>query len=167
MAQVTFAGNPVELKGTLPQVGAPAPEFTALNNDLTDFHLSDLKGKVVIISVVPSLDTGVCSLQTRHFNEDANDLGDGVRVLTLSMDLPFAQKRFCAAEGLERVITLSDHRTGEFGEKYGFLMEGLRLHARGVIVVDKEGIVRYVEQVPEVTHEVNFDAALAAAKALL
>lgn len=167
MAQVTFAGNPMPLKGTLPEVGMPAPDFTAQKNDLSPFRFSETAGKVRLISVVPSVDTGVCSLQTRHFNEDAVALGPDVTVITVSMDLPFAQKRFCAAEGIDRVVTVSDHIAADFGTRYGFLIEPLRLLARGIVVVDRRGVVRYVEQVDEVTHEVNFDAALAAAKELL
>ncbi len=163
---ITFAGGPVTLVGKEIKVGDTAPDFVAVNNDLSEFKLSSTDGKVRIISVVPSLDTGVCSLQTRTFNEDAADLGD-VLILTLSMDLPFAQQRFCAAEGIDKVITISDYKDADFGTKYGFLMEELRLLARGVIVLDKDGKVTYVEYVSEVTEHPNYDAAIEAAKAIL
>lgn len=165
MRQVTFAGNPVKLLGEAVQVGQKAPDFKALKNDLSELALSDTKG-VRILSVVPSIDTGVCAIQTKAFNKEAADLGD-VQILTLSMDLPFAQGRFCAAEGIDKVTVLSDHRTADFGMKYGFLMDGLRLLCRGIVVIDKEGVIRYVEYVPEVTHEVDYEKALAAVKALL
>ncbi len=163
---VTFGGNPITLSGKEIKVGDQAPNFTVIKNDLTPYHLEDDLGKkVIVISVVPSLDTGVCQLQTRTFNEKAAALGD-VKILTISNDLPFAQGRFCAAEGIDEVVTLSDHKDLDFGLQYGFVMEELRLLARGVVVIDKEGIVRYVEYVPEVTNEPNYDKALEVVKAL-
>lgn len=166
MRTVTFAGTPMELAGQAIEVGQKAPNFTAVKQDLSELSLADTVGKVRVISVVPSIDTPVCATQTRFFNKEATSLGD-VEILTVSMDLPFAQGRFCAAEGIEHVEVLSDYKTAEFGEKYGFLMKPLRLLARGIVVLDREGVVRYVEYVPEVTNDVNFDAALEAVKALV
>ena len=155
---VTFAGGPITLVGPEVKVGQQAPDFTVLSNDLQPKTLKDYEGKVKVISVVPSLDTGVCDAQTRWFNQD-------VVVLTISMDLPFAQKRWCGAAGVDKVVTLSDHKDASFGENYGFLIEELRLLTRGVVVINKDNKVTYVEYVPEVTQAVNFDAALEAIKA--
>ena len=164
---VTFAGGPVTLVGPELKVGQAAPDFTLLDNGLAPKTLKDFAGKVKVISVVPSLDTGVCDAQTRWFNQDATKLSDDVVVLTVSMDLPFAQKRWCGAAGVENVVTLSDHKDASFGENYGFLIEELRLLTRGVVVIDKNDKVTYVEYVPEVTHAVNFDATIEAIKAAL
>lgn len=164
---VTFAGNPVTVIGDEVKVGAKAPDFTVLANDLTPKTLADFEGKIKVISVVPSLDTGVCDAQTRWFNQNATKLGDDVVVLTISMDLPFAQKRWCGAAGVDRVLTLSDHKDARFGTAYGFLIEELRLLSRGIIIIDKNDTIAYTEYVPEVTHAVNFDAAVEAAKKLL
>ena len=164
---VTFAGNPIALLGKEVKVGDKAPAFTLLDNGLGEKTLADYAGKVKVISVVPSLDTGVCDAQTRWFNQNVSKLGDNVVVLTVSVDLPFAQKRWCGAAGIDKVETLSDHRDLSFGENYGFILEGLRLLSRGIVVIDKDDVVRYVEYVPEVTSAVNFDAAEAATKALV
>ncbi|WP_126939135.1 thiol peroxidase [Veillonella sp. VA142] len=164
---VTFAGNPIALLGKEVKVGDKAPAFTLLDNGLGEKTLADYAGKVKVISVVPSLDTGVCDAQTRWFNQNVSKLGDNVVVLTVSVDLPFAQKRWCGAAGIDQVETLSDHRDLSFGENYGFVLEGLRLLSRGIVVIDKDDVVRYVEYVPEVTSAVNFDAAEAATKALV
>ena len=164
---VTFAGNPIALLGKEVKVGDKAPAFTLLDNGLGEKTLADYAGKVKVISVVPSLDTGVCDAQTRWFNQNVSKLGENVVVLTVSVDLPFAQKRWCGAAGIDRVETLSDHRDLSFGENYGFILEGLRLLSRGIVVIDKDDVVRYVEYVPEVTSAVNFDAAEAATKALV
>ena len=164
---VTFAGNPIALLGKEVKVGDKAPAFTLLDNGLGEKTLADYAGKVKVISVVPSLDTGVCDAQTRWFNQNVSKLGENVVVLTVSVDLPFAQKRWCGAAGIDQVETLSDHRDLSFGENYGFILEGLRLLSRGIIVIDKDDVVRYVEYVPEVTSAVNFDAAEAATKALV
>ena len=163
---VTFAGNPIALLGKEVKVGDKAPAFTLLDNGLGEKTLADYAGKVKVISVVPSLDTGVCDAQTRWFNQNVSKLGDNVVVLTVSVDLPFAQKRWCGAAGIDQVETLSDHRDLSFGKNYGFVLEGLRLLSRGIVVIDKDDVVRYVEYVPEVTSAVNFDAAEAATKAL-
>lgn len=164
---VTMKGNPLPLSGQPVSVGARAPEFSAVKTDLTPYSLAGSKGKVVVINSVPSLDTPVCAMQSRRFNQEATALGGNVEVVFVSMDLPFAQKRFCGAEGIENVIPVSDHRAAEFGEKYGLLLPALRLLARSVTVVDKDGIVRYHELVPEIAQEPNYDAALAAVKKLV
>lgn len=164
---ITFVGNPMTLVGKEIKVGDKAPDFTLLDNGLAVKTLKDYEGKVKIFSVVPSLDTGVCDAQTRWFNQNATALSDDVVVLTVSMDLPFAQKRWCGAAGVENVVTLSDHKDASFGTNYGFLIEELRLLTRGIVVVDKNDKVTYVEYVPEVTNAVNFDAAVEAAKAAL
>jgi len=163
---VTIHGNPLTLLGNAVSVGKSAPAFTALDNDLNPKSLADYAGKVLLISSVPSLDTPVCDMETRRFNAEAGKLGENVHLLTLSMDLPFAQKRWCAAAGIDRLTTLSDHRDASFGLAWGVLIKELRLLARAVFVVDGAGTVKYMELVPEVTHEPNYDAALAAAKAL-
>ncbi|WP_046176681.1 thiol peroxidase [Domibacillus indicus] len=164
MAKVTFKGNPMTLIGSEVKVGDKAPDFTVLANDLSPVTLADTSGKVRLISVVPSIDTGVCDAQTRRFNEEAAKL-DNVEVLTISADLPFAQKRWCAAAGLENVKTLSDHRDFSFAERYGVGMEELRLLARSVFVIDSNDTVTYVEYVGEGTDHPNYDAAIEAAKA--
>lgn len=163
MTQVTFKQQPVTLKGTQVKVGDKAPNFTVLANDLSEVKLDDSKGKTRLISVVPSIDTGVCDAQTRRFNEEAASLENTV-VLTISVDLPFAQKRWCAAEGIENVQTLSDHRDLSFGEAYGVAIEELRLLARSVFVVDANNQVVYAEYVNEVSEHPNYDAAIEAAK---
>ncbi|AMD93693.1 thiol peroxidase [Desulfomicrobium orale] len=164
---VTFQGNPLVLLGPEITVGMAAPDFTVVKNDLAPATLADLKGQVTIISVVPSLDTGVCDVQTRRFNQEAGALGGKVRVVTVSMDLPFAQARWCGNAGVENVQTVSDYQTASFGQAYGVLIEGLRLLARAIFVVDSQGKVAYVQIVPEMTHEPDYAAALDAAKKLL
>ncbi|ADU31489.1 thiol peroxidase [Evansella cellulosilytica] len=163
MANVTFKGNAVTLNGTEVKVGEKAPNFKVLANDLSEVSLDTYADKVKLISVVPSIDTGVCEQQTKRFNEEASKLG-GVEVLTISVDLPFAQKRWCAAEGIENVHTLSDHRDLSFGTNYGVVIEELRLLARSIFVVDSSNKVVHVEYVPEVTDHPNYEAALDAAK---
>ncbi|MBB6177167.1 thiol peroxidase [Anoxybacillus tengchongensis] len=163
MASVTFKGNPVTLIGQEVKVGDVAPNFTVLANDLSPVTLDDTKGFVRLISVVPSIDTGVCDAQTRRFNEEAGSI-EGVKVLTISVDLPFAQKRWCAASGLENVVTLSDHRDVSFGQAYGVLIQELRLLARAVFVVDRNDRVTYVEYVSEATNHPNYEAAIEAAR---
>lgn len=162
---VTFAGGPMTLLGKEVKSGENAPDFVAAKNDLSPFHLSDLKGKTVIISVVPSVDTGVCELQTIRFNEEANKLED-VAIVTISCDLPFAMGRFCAAKGIDKAVTVSDYKDLDFGMKYGFVIEELRLLTRGIVVIDKDGVVRHVEYVPEITNHPNYDKALEVVKAL-
>jgi thiol peroxidase len=161
---ITFQGNPLTLQGSPAISGGPAPDFKVLANDLSPRSLKDYAGKTLILSVVPSLDTGVCDLQTRRFNSEAAALGGHVRILTLSCDLPFAQARWCGQAGVSQVETLSDHFDLSFGLAYGVAIKELRLLTRAIFVVDKNRRVTYSAIVPEVTHEVNFDAALAAAR---
>jgi len=156
-------GNPVTLVGNPVQVGSKAPDFTVLTNDLKPFSLQDTSG-VRLIASVPSLDTGVCDAETRRLNEEATKL-DNVQVLVISMDLPFAQRRWCGAAGVDRVITLSDHRDASFGQAYGVLMKENRLLARAVFVVDSSGTVTYAEYVPEVTSHPDYDKVLEAVRA--
>ena len=164
---ITFQGNPLTLLGADLNPGDTAPDATVLANDLSPVQLSSYRGKVCIISVVPSLDTPVCDMQTRKFNEEAGNIGDDVAILTISMDLPFAQARWCGAAGVEKVVTLSDHREAAFGAGYGVLIKELRLLARAVFVVDKEGKVQYIQLVKEVTEEPDYNAVLEAAKKLV
>ena len=164
---VTMKGQPLTLLGDGLKVGDKAPNFEVIANDLSQVLLSSLRGKVCIISSVPSLDTGVCDRMTRRFNEEAGGLGRDVAVLTISMDLPFAQKRWCGAAGVKNVQTLSDHREASFGKAYGVLIKELRLLARAVFVVDKQGVIRYAEIVKELTNEPNYEAVLKAAKEML
>lgn len=167
MTNITFQGNPVTLVGEQVKAGDKAPGFTVLSNDLNPVSLADSKGKVRLISVVPSLDTGVCAAQTRRFNEEAANLSDDVEILTISVDLPFAQARWCGAEGIDAVQTLSDHKDLSFGQAYGTVIEELRLLARSVFVIDQDDNVTYVEYVEEVTDHPNYDAALEAVKKAL
>jgi len=163
---VTMKGKPVILVGQAVKVGQKAPDFEVTANDLSPVKLSSFAGKVCIIASVPSLDTAVCDLETRKFNEKASQLGSDVVVLTISMDLPFAQKRWCGAAGIKNVQTLSDHRDVSFGRAYGVLIKDLRLLARAVFVVDKKGVVRYLQIVPEIATEPDYDAVLKAVKEL-
>ena len=164
---VTMKGNPVTLLGTELKVGDKAPDFVAVDNDLNPVSFESFRGKVCIISSVPSLDTPVCDMETRRFNDEAGRLGDNVEILTISMDLPFAQKRWCGAAGVDKLKTLSDHRDAAFGQAYGLLIKGLRLLARAVFVVDKEGTIRYVELVKEIASEPDYDSVLKAVKELV
>lgn len=164
LANVTFKGNPVTLLGSQVKVGDKAPNFTVLANDLSPVTLDDFKGKVRIISVVPSIDTGVCDSQTRKFNEEAAKL-DNVKILTISVDLPFAQSRWCASAGIENVQLLSDHRDLSFGIAYGVAIKELRLLARAVFVVDSNDTITYAEYVSEVSNHPNYEAVIEAAKA--
>ncbi|HTM48307.1 MAG TPA: thiol peroxidase [Bryobacteraceae bacterium] len=157
-------GNPLTLLGPELQSGDYAPDFSVVDGTLSTVNLEKTGHNVRIISVVPSLDTPVCDLQTKRFNEEAAQL-PGVDILTVSMDLPFAQKRWCGAFGVDRIKMLSDHRSGSFGEAYGTLIKDLRIESRAIFVLDKENIIRYVEYVKEVADHPNYDAALAAAKA--
>lgn len=164
---ITMKGNPLTLLGSEVKVGQKAPDFTVVANDLSPVKLSSFAGKTVIISSVPSLDTGVCDIQTRRFNEEAGKLGGDVVVLTVSMDLPFAQSRWCGAAGVKNVKTVSDYQQADFGSKYGLLIKDLRLLARAVLVVDKAGVIRYVQLVPEIAAEPDYTAAINAAKAVI
>ena len=164
---VTMRGNPLTLVGNELKLGDAAPDIEVLSNDLTPVKLSSYRGKVCIVSTVPSLDTPVCDMETRRFNQEAANLGDDMVILTISMDLPFAQKRWCGAAGVDKVVTLSDHREAAFGDAYGVLIKELRLLARAVFVVDKEGVIRYVQLVKEIAEEPDYDAVIAAAKELM
>ena len=165
MADVTFKGSPVALGGREVKAGQPAPDFSAVDTALQTVRLSDARGKVVILSSVPSLDTPVCDTETRRFNQEAAKLPAGVEVWTISMDLPFAQNRFCSAADISKVQTLSDHRDASFGQNWGVLIKELRLLARAVFVVGADDAVKYVQIVGEVTAHPDYDKALAAAKA--
>ena len=163
---VTMKGAPLTLVGNEVRQGNSAPDVTLLANDLSEVQLSSYKGKICVISAVPSLDTSVCDMSTRRFNRQAAALGDDVVIVTVSADLPFAQARWCGAAGVENVITLSDHRDTSFGRAYGVLLKEPRLLARAVFVVDKDGVVRYEQIVPELTEGPDFDAVLSAVKSL-
>jgi len=158
---VTMKGNPITLEGDSVQHGDRAPDFEVMDNDLNPVSLGEYKGNVLIISSVPSLDTSTCDMETRRFNQEAANLGEGVTILTISMDLPFAQKRWCGAAGVDRVITLSDYRKASFGLAYGVLISELRLLARAVFIVDQGGVLRYMHVVPEITQEPDYEEILA------
>ncbi len=164
---VTMKGRPLTLVGKELKVGEAAPDFTVLDNDLSPVKLSSFRGKVCIISAVTSLDTSVCDLETRRFNQEADKLSPDIAILTISMDLPFAQKRWCGAAGVDKVVTLSDHRDASFGKAYGVLIKELRLLARSVFVIDGDGIIRYIQIVKENSNEPDYEAALNAARELV
>ena len=164
MATVTLGGNPIHTNGELPKTGSKAPDFKLVNTDLSIASLADFAGSKVVLNIFPSIDTGTCATSVRTFNAKASTLAN-TKVLCISRDLPFAQKRFCVAEGLENVINLSDFNTGSFGKDYGLeitdsVLAGL--HSRVVIVIDENGIIMYSEQVPEIADEPNYENALAA-----
>src|SRR4030043_1268327 len=163
---VTMRGNPLTLIGNELKVGEKAPDFVALDNDLNPVQFSSFRGKICILSSVPSLDTPVCDIETRKFNEEAGRLGPDVVILTISMDLPFAQKRWCAASGVDKVQTLSDHRDASFGTSYGVLIKELRLLARAVFLVDRKGTLQYIQLVKELTKEPDYEALLSALEKL-
>ncbi|MCO7176543.1 thiol peroxidase [Sporolactobacillus kofuensis] len=163
----TVGGNPITLIGPELKVGDKAPDFT-INKDLTtEASLSDYDGKIKLISVVPSLDTSVCEAQTRRFNEAAAKLGDQVKVLTISVDLPFAQSRFCSVAGIENLDTLTDYKYRSFGKSYGVLIKELQLDMRSIFILDEKNTIRYVEYLKEMTNHPDYDAALEAAQALI
>jgi thioredoxin-dependent peroxiredoxin len=164
---VLFGGKPATLVGPELKAGDVAPDFTAVGNDLQPVSLSQFKGKVVVIASVPSLDTPVCDLETRRFNAEAAKLGSDVVILTVSMDLPFAQKRWCGAAGVDRVITVSDHRDASFGTAYGVLVKDVRLLARCVFVLDRQGVIRYVQLVKDTGTQPDYGPVLEAVKNLL
>lgn len=159
---ITVLGNPVTLLGPALEPGDTAPDATLLDNNLSPVKLSSYRGKTCIISSVTSLDTPVCDMETRRFNQEAAGAGDDTVILTVSMDLPFAQKRWCGGAGIDRVVTLSDHLNAEFGTAYGVLIKELRLLARTVFIVDREGVIRYVQRVKENSEEPDYDAVLKA-----
>ena len=166
MAQITLGGNPVHTSGSLPEIGSKAPEFELVQIDLSTTTLADFAGTKVVLNIFPSIDTPTCATSVRTFNAKASAL-ENTKVLCISRDLPFAQKRFCGVEGLENVINLSDFKSGTFGKNYGLeitdsVLAGL--HARAVIVIDENGTVKHAELVTEIASEPNYDAALAALK---
>ncbi|MEH6659696.1 thiol peroxidase [Leeuwenhoekiella marinoflava] len=162
MATITLGGNPTETNGELPKVGTTAPDFKLAATDLTQISLEDYKGKRIVMNIFPSVDTGVCAASVRQFNKEASTLED-IAVLCISRDLPFAQARFCGAEGLDNVTTLSDFKDGSFGKEYGLeIADGAfaGLHSRVVIVLDADHKIIYSEQVPEIGQEPDYEAAL-------
>ncbi len=164
MASITLGGNPINTNGELPKVGTKATDFQLVKNDLSVATLADFAGSRLVLNIFPSIDTGTCATSVRKFNESASQLNN-TKVLCISRDLPFAQKRFCGAEGLENVINLSDFNTGKFGKDNGLeIVDGplAGLHSRVVIVLDENGIIQYTEHVPEIADEPNYEAALAA-----
>lgn len=167
MNTVTFQGNLLHLEGEMPALNSKIKDFKLLANDLSTKTQDDYKGKVLVLVAVPSLDTGVCDMEVRKFNEKAASLSDDVRIVAVSLDLPFAQGRWCGAAGVKNVETLSDHYSAEFGKNYGILIKELRLLARSIFVYDKSGSLVYSELVSEVTHEPNYEAALEAVKKAL
>ncbi len=162
---VTLKGNPLTLIGPQLRVGDRAPDFKAVNNKLETVTLAETSGSVRVFSVVPSLDTPVCDVMTRRFNKEAAQLSD-IRIYTISMDLPFAQSRWCADSGADCLVMLSDHREGSFGAHYGTLVKELRLDARAIFVIDKDDVIRHVEYVKEIAQQPDYDAALAAVREL-
>lgn len=164
---VTLKGQPVTLLGESIQEGDSAPDFHLLDNDMNPFGFFAVSDKITIISSVPSLDTPVCDLEARRFNQEAASLGKDIQILVVSMDLPFAQKRWCAAAGVKNVLTLSDHKDASFGTSYGVLIKEARLLARAVFVVSPQRIVQYTELVKDVGQEPDYGLALAAARKLL
>jgi thiol peroxidase len=163
----TMRGNPLTLIGPELRVGDKAPAFTARTQDLQPFTLDDTKGKIRLFSAVPSLDTPVCDIETRRFNAEAAKLGDKIEIVTISVDLPFAQKRWCGAAGIDKIKVVSDYFDRSFSQAYGTLIKELRLSGRAVFVVDDKDTIRYVEYVPEIGNQPDYDRALSALKALL
>lgn len=165
---ITMGGRPVTLVGKPIQVGDKAPDFSAVNLDMSPFSFSGhAPDRIRIISVAPSIDTRVCALQNIRFNEEAAEMKEHAEVVMVTVDLPFAQKRYCAAETIENLTVVSDYRQREFGQRYGFLIDELMLLARGVIVIDRENTVRYVEYVSEIGNEPDYDGALATVRNLI
>lgn len=162
--KVTINGNPLTLTGQAVKVGDKAPDFTVLDADLKEVRLSDFKGRIKLISVTPSLDTPVCDMQARRFNEEAAKLPEDVVVINISMDLPFAISRFCTTSGIDKVKAYSDHRDASFGNAYGVLIKELRLLARSIFVIDEEDVIRYIEIVPEIKNPPDYEKALEAIK---
>lgn len=163
MAKITLGGNPIHTAGELPAVGSKAPDFKLVQTDLSEVSLGDFKGMRLVLNIFPSIDTGVCATSVRTFNQKAGELTN-TKVLCISKDLPFAQKRFCGAEGIENVVNLSDFKEGAFGKDYGLtITDGplAGLHSRAIVVVDENGVITHTEQVPEIAQEPNYESALA------
>lgn len=167
MNTVTFQGNTLHLEGELPAVGSPAPAFTLTANDLSERRLKDFLGKPLVLVTVPSLDTPVCDMEARHFNEEASKLSDQVKIAVVSCDLPFAQTRWCAGAGIKNLETLSDYREHDFGRHYGVLIKELALLARAVFVIDKQGVLTYRQLVAEVTNQPDYAPVMQAIKDVL
>jgi thiol peroxidase len=162
MASITLGGNPINTNGELPQIGSKAIDFNIVKTDLSNTSLSDFEGSRIVLNIFPSIDTGTCATSVRKFNEKASGLNN-TKVLCISRDLPFAQKRFCGAEGLEQVINLSDFKDGSFGKNYGLeITDGplAGLHSRAIVVIDENGTILHTEQVSEIANEPNYEAAL-------
>lgn len=164
---ITFKGNPFTLLGPTLKVGDKAPDFKVVDNGLAPVSLASYRGKIKVISAVPSLDTPVCDTETRRFNREAAELPENVVVLTVSLDLPFAQKRWCGAAGIDRVTTLSDYQERSFADAYGILIKELKLLARAVFILDADDTIRYIQIVPEVTSEPDYAAVMGAVRSLL
>lgn len=166
MATVTFKGNPVQMGGQMPQEGAAAPDFSLVANDMSAVTLSDSEGKVRIVSVVPSIDTGVCSTETARFNREMDALPDDVVGYTISVDTPFAQKRWCGAEGVEKMQLLSDFKGQKFARDYGVYIDDLGITARCIFIIGKDGKIAYTQLVPEVSQEPDYSAVIEKARQL-
>ena len=164
--RVSVRGNALTLLGEEIKVGDIAPEFTVTDNGGKDVKFSDYKGKTIVLAIFPSIDTPVCANQARTFNKKATELSENIVILTISKDLPFALGRFCAAEGINNIHTLSDYKFSEFGLKYGFLIKENRLLARGTVIIDPSGVVKYVEHVPDIIQEPDYDKALEVLKGM-
>lgn len=162
MRTVTFEGNILHLEGEMPIIGAKAPDFTLVANDLSERRLRDFSGNVLVLASVPSLDTPVCDLEVRHFNQEATKLSDKVKIAAVSCDLPFAQSRWIDGAGIKNVETLSDYRERDFGKHYGVLIKELKLLARAIFIVDERGILTYAKIVPEITHQPDYAEVMAA-----
>ncbi len=158
--KITMHGNPLTLEGKQIQKGEHAPDFYGLDGSLKPVFLHDYSGKTIVISSFPSIDTPVCSAQMHHFNQMATEVSEDVVIIAISCDLPFALHRYCAAEGIDRVVVLSDYKDLNFGQQYGFLIKELRLLTRGIVIIGKDQQVRYVEYVPEITAEPNYEKAM-------
>jgi thioredoxin-dependent peroxiredoxin len=165
--QASLKGNPITLLGPVLKVGDAAPDFTLNKNLVETVSLKDYAGKIKLISVVPSIDTGVCDAQTHRFNDEAANLGDNVAILTVSVDLPFAHARWCGATGVDRVVLLSDYKNNQFGLDYGVLIKEIRLDMRAIFVVDANDKITYIEVLEEMTSHPDYESAIAAVKALI
>jgi thioredoxin-dependent peroxiredoxin len=165
--KITFLGNPLTLTGTEKNIGEKADNFTVLDKELKEIGLKDFAGKIKLISVTPSLDTPVCDIQARRFNQEAAKLPDDVVVMNISMDLPFAISKFCTTAGIDKVKAYSDHRDASFGNAYGVLIKELRLLARSIFIIDRDDTIRHIELVPELSHQPDYDKALAELRKLI
>ncbi|WP_457618130.1 thiol peroxidase [Lutibacter sp.] len=164
MTKITLKGNPINTVGKLPKIGKKAPKFNLIKSDLSKAKLKDFRGSKLILNIFPSLDTGTCAASVRRFNKEAGNL-ENTKVLCISRDLPFAQARFCGAEGLDNVITLSDFAKGKFGKTYGVTIKDgplANLHSRAIVIINEEGEVTYTQQVPEIVDEPNYEDVLKA-----